>query len=43
VIRVIRELGMQPGTLTDVLTPEDYDVPNYPKTPRQGDNGVADD
>lgn len=38
VIRVIRDLGMQPGTLTDVLTPADYDVPNYPKTPRQDDH-----
>jgi peptidoglycan-N-acetylmuramic acid deacetylase len=37
VIQVIRELGMQPGTLTDVLTEADYDVPHYPKTPRQGD------
>jgi peptidoglycan-N-acetylmuramic acid deacetylase len=31
VIQAIRDLGMTPGTLTDVLTTEDYDVPNYPK------------
>ena len=38
VIQVIRELGMQPGTLTDVLGQADYEIPHYPKTPRQGDH-----
>jgi peptidoglycan-N-acetylmuramic acid deacetylase len=37
VIQTIRDLGMTPGTLTDVLTTEDYDVPNYPKRWRPGD------
>jgi peptidoglycan-N-acetylmuramic acid deacetylase len=39
VIRVIRELGMSVGTLTDVLAEQDYDVPHYPKTPRQAFHG----
>lgn len=30
VIRTIRELGMTPGTLTDVLTDQDRAVPDYP-------------
>jgi peptidoglycan/xylan/chitin deacetylase (PgdA/CDA1 family) len=29
VIRVIHEAGLTPGTLSDVLTPADRDVPNY--------------
>jgi peptidoglycan-N-acetylmuramic acid deacetylase len=30
VIQVIRDLGMTPGTLTDVLNSQDYAVPHYP-------------
>jgi peptidoglycan-N-acetylmuramic acid deacetylase len=37
VIQVIRDLGMIPGTLTDVLSTEDYDIPDYPKLWRPGD------
>jgi len=37
VIQVIRESGRVPGTLTDVLTEEQWNVPDYPKTwPRSG-------
>jgi peptidoglycan/xylan/chitin deacetylase (PgdA/CDA1 family) len=35
VIRVIREQGMTPGTLSDVLGAEDYEVPNYPRVWRK--------
>lgn len=30
VIRVLREMGIAPGTLSDVLTTQDRDVPDYP-------------
>jgi peptidoglycan/xylan/chitin deacetylase (PgdA/CDA1 family) len=33
VIQLIRDLGMTPSTLTDVLTDQDYNVPNYPLAP----------
>ena len=32
VIRTLRELGFLPGSLTEVLTEQDKNVPNYPKT-----------
>jgi peptidoglycan/xylan/chitin deacetylase (PgdA/CDA1 family) len=33
VLQVIRDLGLKPGTVTDVLTPEDRDVPGYQLLP----------
>ena len=33
VIQLIRDLGMIPGTLTDVLTDQDYSIPNHPLAP----------
>ncbi len=37
-IQAIRESGRVPGTLTDVLTEEQWNVPDYPKTwPRRAD------
>jgi peptidoglycan/xylan/chitin deacetylase (PgdA/CDA1 family) len=33
VIQVLRELGLTPGTLTDVLTTADHDVPGYNRPP----------
>lgn len=33
VFRVVRELGLEPGTVTAVLTPEDRDVPGYQLLP----------
>jgi len=37
VIQAIRESGRVPGTLSDVLTEEQWNVPDYPKTwPRRG-------
>ena len=32
-LRIIRELGLKAGTVTDVLAPEDRDVPGYPALP----------
>jgi peptidoglycan-N-acetylmuramic acid deacetylase len=37
VIRVIRDLGMTPGTLTDVLNDEDREVPHYPQAEQPGE------
>ena len=33
VLQVIRDRGLEPGTVTDVLTPEDRDVPGYQPLP----------
>lgn len=33
ILRVIRDLGLKPGTVTDVLMPEDRDVPGYQLLP----------
>jgi peptidoglycan-N-acetylmuramic acid deacetylase len=37
VLHLLRELGITPGALSDVLTPQDYEVPNYPKVWRTKD------
>ncbi len=33
VLQALRERGLEPGTLSEVLTPEDRDVPGYPVRP----------
>ena len=32
-LQVIRERGLRPGTLSEVLSPEDRDVPGYTAPP----------
>ena len=40
VIGAIRELGIAPGTLSDVLSAQDYDVPHYPTGWRKTEPGA---